>query len=304
LKPKAWLRLARPKQWSKNLLLFAGLLFSGHFRGIPSLLAAGDLRGALLAPQQALLGFISFVFLSSSVYALNDLRDRDEDRLHPVKHLRPVASGQVSPFTAGLLAAVWAAAGLGLGALLGGRFLTLALAYLGLSTLYSVWTKHQVILDVLSLAAGFVLRATAGAVAVSVEISTWLLVCTTLGALFVGLVKRRAELAALPAGGKSARVSLRHYSLPLLDQLIAVVASPTILAYCLYAFSAHSSERGPWMMLTVPFVLYGILRYLYLAHQKGLGAAPEQVLLGDRAMQIDVFLWVLCSGAIVALAHP
>lgn len=298
------MRLARPKQWSKNLLLFAGLLFSGHFRDIPSLIASGDWRGALLAPEQSLLGFVSFVLLSSSVYALNDLRDAGEDRLHPVKHLRPVASGQITPFTAGVLSAAWALLGLGLGALLGGRFLLLALAYLGLSTVYSLWTKHQVILDVLSLAAGFVLRATAGAVAVSVDISTWLLVCTTLGALFLGFGKRRAELAALPAGSKSARVSLQHYSLPLLDQLISVVASPTLLAYSLYAFSAHSGERGPWMMLTVPFVLYGILRYLYLVHQKGLGAAPEQVLLGDRALQIDIFLWVLCSGTIVAVARP
>jgi 4-hydroxybenzoate polyprenyltransferase len=304
VKPGQWLRLARPKQWSKNLLLFAGLLFSGGFRGIPALISQGNVAQALLAPGQALLGFISFVLLSSSVYAFNDLRDAAEDKRHPVKHLRPVASGAVSRREAAALAVVWAVCGLGLGALLGGRFVALAASYLAISTLYTVWTKHQVILDVLSLAVGFVLRATAGAVAVSVTISPWLLVCTTLLALFVGFVKRRAELAALPAGVKSTRASLNHYSLPLLDQIIAVVASPTLLAYSLYAFSAHPEERGPWMLLTLPFVFYGILRYLYLTHQKGLGAAPEQVLLGDRALQINIVLWVLSSAAIVALSRP
>jgi 4-hydroxybenzoate polyprenyltransferase len=304
LKATEWLRLARPKQWSKNLLLFAGLLFSGRFRDMPVLLRAGDISGAFLAPSKALLGFAVFVLLTTSVYALNHLRVFEEDRLHPVKRQRPVARGAVSPAEAALLALVWAVLGLLLSACLGWPFFTLALAYLALSTFYSLWTKHQVILDVLSLAAGFVLRAAAGAAAVSVEISAWLLVCSTLLALFLGFVKRRAELAALPAGSKAARVTLAHYSLPLLDQMISVVASATLVAYALYAFSAHPDTRGPWMMLTIPFVLYGIFRYLYLAHQKGLGAAPEKVLLGDRPLQIDLVLWVVCSAVIVAVARP
>ncbi|HTB21313.1 MAG TPA: UbiA family prenyltransferase [bacterium] len=299
-----WLRLARPKQWSKNLLLFAGLLFSGSYRDIPALVRAGDFRGAFLAPARALLGCLAFILLSASVYALNDRRDLEEDRLHPVKRGRPVAAGLVSPNEAALLALLWALLGLCLGACLGLPFFLLALAYLALSTLYSLWTKHQVILDVLSLAAGFVLRAAAGAAAVSVEISAWLLLCSTLLALFLGFVKRRSELVGLAPGSRAARVTLAHYSLPLLDQMIAVVASATLVAYSLYAFSAHPDMRGPWMMLTIPFVLYGILRYLYLAHQKGLGAAPEKVLLGDRPLQIDLALWVLCSAAIVALARP
>ena len=286
-----WLRLARPKQWTKNLLLFAALLFAGRFRDLAAI-------GSSLA------AFATFVLLSSSVYAFNDMRDVEEDRRHPIKRGRPVAAGHVSPAEAGALAGVWAVLGLGLGSFLGPRFFALALAYLGLSTLYSHWTKHQVILDVLSLAAGFVLRAAAGAVALQVPISEWLLVCTTLLALFMGLVKRRAELEALPAGAKGRRQALQHYSLPLLDQMIAVVAAATVVAYMLYAFSSHSTERGPWMMLTIPFVLYGIFRYLYLAHQKGLGAAPEQVLLGDRALQIDLILWILVSGAILAMARP
>ena len=224
MKPKEWLRLARPKQWPKNLLLFAGLLFSGRFRDTPALLKAGDVSGALRAPGQALLGFIAFIFLSASVYALNDVRDADEDRGHPVKRHRPVAGGRISFREAVVLGLVWALLGIFLGSLLGGPFLFLALGYLALSILYSLWTKHQVILDVMSLAAGFVLRAAAGAEAVSVEISAWLLVCSTLLALFLGFGKRRAELAALPLGGKAARLTLQHYSLPLLDQMIAVVA--------------------------------------------------------------------------------
>jgi 4-hydroxybenzoate polyprenyltransferase len=299
-----WLRLARPKQWSKNLLLFAGLLFSGSYRDMPALIQAGDFHAAFLAPARALLGCLAFVLLSSSVYALNDRRDVEEDRLHPVKRGRPVAAGLVSPNEAALLSLLWAVLGLTLSACLGPPFFLLALAYLALSTLYSWWTKHQVILDVLSLAAGFVLRAAAGAAAVSVEISAWLLVCSTLLALFLGFVKRRSELAGLAPGSRAARLTLAHYSLPLLDQMIAVVASATLVAYSLYAFSAHPDTRGPWMMLTIPFVLYGILRYLYLAHQKGLGAAPEKVLLGDRPLQIDLALWVLSSAAIVAVSRP
>ncbi len=289
LKLADWLRLARPKQWTKNLLLFAALIFSGRFR---------ELGPVMLA----LAGFAAFVLLSASVYAFNDLRDAAEDRRHPHKRHRPVAAGRISPAEAAVLAALWAGAGIGVSAQLGGPFLGLALAYLGLSTLYSQWTKHQVILDVLSLATGFVLRAAAGAVAVQVPISEWLLVCSTLLALFIGLVKRRTELAQAGGAGSRQRRSLEHYSLPLLDQMISVVAGSTVVAYALYTVSVHPDGRGPWMMLTIPFVLYGIFRYLYLAHQKGLGAAPEQVLLGDRALQLTLLLWVLVSAGILLLA--
>lgn len=286
-----WLRLARPRQWTKNLLLFAALLFSGQLRSGQAWLAS-------------LIAFAAYVLLSASVYALNDLRDAEADRRHPFKRHRPVAAGRISPVEAGLLSGVWAALGLALAAWLGARSLGFAAAYLALSTLYTLWTKHQVILDVMSLAAGFVLRAAAGAVALGVPISEWLLLCTSLLALFLGLGKRRAELAALPAGSRSARRSLEHYSLPLLDQMISVVAAATLVAYALYAFSSHPAERGPWMMLTIPYVLYGILRYFYLVHQKGLGAAPEQVLLSDRGLQWTVGLYVATSAAILLLTHP
>jgi len=287
----AWLRLARPKQWPKNLLVLAALVFAVRFRYL-----ADVITGAA--------AFVSFVLLSASVYALNDRMDVALDRKHPLKRHRPVASGEVGLNEAALLAGLWAGLGLGLAVWLGPGFLACAVAYLVLSAAYSSWTKHQVILDVLSLSAGFVLRAAAGGLALHVRISEWLLVCTTLLALFLGLTKRRAELAALGAKKPSAqRLSLEHYSLPLLDQMIAVVASATLVAYALYAVSAHAGAHGPLMLLTVPYVLYGIFRYLYLSHRKGLGSAPEQVLFGDRPLQVNLVLWVLTSAAILAQSY-
>lgn len=286
-KLSAWLRLARPKQWSKNLLVLAALVFAVRFREL------GDLITGAVA-------FTSFTLLSASVYALNDLMDVEADRKHPLKRRRPVASGEVSKGEAGALAGLWAGMGLGLAFWLGGGFLACAGAYLVLSTAYSSWTKHQVILDVMSLAAGFVLRAAAGGLALHVRISEWLLVCTTLLAIFLGLSKRRAELAALGASKTpSQRRSLAHYSLPLLDQLIAVSASLTLVAYLFYVVLAPHAG-GVRMLLAAPFVLYGIFRYLYLSHQKGLGSAPEQVLYGDRPLQVTIVLWVLTSAIILA----
>ena len=282
-----WLRLARPKQWSKNLLVLAAMIFAVRFREVADLLASA-------------VALLSFILLSASVYALNDLMDVEQDRKHPTKRLRPVASGEVSRGEAATLAGLWAALGLGLAFWLGLGFFACAAAYLALSTLYSVWTKHQVILDVLSLSAGFVLRAAAGGLALHVRISEWLLVCTTLLALFLGLAKRRVEVESLAGKPALQRRILDHYSLPFLDQMITVVASATVVAYILYAVSAHALSHGPWMLLTAPFVLYGIFRYLYLVHRRGLGAAPEQVLLGDRAMQVTVLLWIVVSAAILS----
>jgi 4-hydroxybenzoate polyprenyltransferase len=287
LRPAEWLRLARPKQWSKNLLVLAALIFAVRFRELGDLVLAGA-------------AFASFTLLSASVYALNDVMDVDLDRKHPIKRRRPVAAGTVSRNEALILAGLWAGFGLGLAFWLGLPFLACAAAYLALSTAYSVWTKHQVILDVLSLSAGFVLRAAAGGLALHVPISEWLLVCTTLLALFLGLAKRRGELEALAGKPALQRRILDHYSLPLLDQMISIVSAVTLVAYLLYAGAAHADTHGPWMLLTVPYVLYGIFRYLYLAHRQGLGAAPEQVLLGDRPLQVNLILWVLTSALILA----
>ncbi len=284
------LSLARPRQWSKNLLVLAALVFSARFTDVDSLLKAAA-------------AFVVFVFLSASVYAVNDTVDASQDRRHPIKKKRPVAAGRLRPQSALIFGATLACLGL-LGAwALGNAFLTVAGAYLLVSATYTLWLKHQVILDVLVLAAGFVLRAAAGGLALNVPISVWLLACTTLLALFLGLAKRRGELQAMTDKASRTRRSLSEYSLPLLDQMLSVVASAALVAYALYAVSAHA-ERGPWMMLTVPFVLYGILRYLYLVHKHGLGETPENVLLGDRATQVNLVLWAACSAAILLLTRP
>ncbi len=280
------LALFRPRQWPKNFLVFAALLFSGGFT---------DLGQAL----KALAAFASFTLLSSGVYALNDAMDAASDRSHPLKKHRPVAAGRISVAGARGLSLLAFALGLGLGWHLGGPFFVSALGYMALNVAYSVRLKHEVILDVFAVAAGFVLRAVAGGLAIQVSISPWLLVCTTLLALFLAFSKRRAEIELLKGKASSHRKALNHYSLGLLDQMIAVVASATLVAYSLYAFNAHVSERGPLMMLTVPYVLYGILRYFYLSHQKGMAGQPERVLLSDRATQINLVLYVLTAALIL-----
>jgi 4-hydroxybenzoate polyprenyltransferase len=281
-KAAAFAALSRPRQWPKNLLVLAALLFSGR---------VGDTQALGLA----LLALLSFLLLSSSVYAFNDVLDAEGDRKHPLKKSRPVASGKIGKAEALAFSAALAACGLGLAAWINAPFAWLAAAYLGSSALYSSWLKHEVILDVFFLAAGFVLRASGGGLAIGVPVSPWLLVCTTLLALFLGLSKRRAELELLKGGAKAQRRVLDHYSAGLLDQMISIVSSATLVAYSIYAFSAHSA----WMMLTVPFVLYGIFRYLYLSHQKGLAGQPELVLLSDRPLQVCLLLWALCAGLIL-----
>jgi len=282
----AILELLRPKQWTKNLLLFAALLFSGSFLDLQKDLSTG-------------LALLVFVLLSCSVYAFNDVHDLESDRRHPQKKNRPLASGRMSPSLALGLSLGLLLLGLGLSLILGLPFFFAALGYLASSTAYTLWLKHEVILDVFFLAAGFVIRAVAGGLAIDVRISPWLLVCTTLLALFLALSKRRAEVEMLQGGAKSHRKVLAEYAPALLDQMIGIVASATVVAYSLYAFSMHAAASGPWMMLTVPFVLYGIFRYLYLSHQKGMAGSPELILLKDRPMQLNLLFWVLSAAAIL-----
>jgi 4-hydroxybenzoate polyprenyltransferase len=253
----------RPEQWAKNLLLFAGLLFGGR----------------LLEPDAVAASFIAFaVFcaLSSAIYLVNDIRDRDADRRHPLKQTRPIASGQL-----GATLAAWTAAGLitvgsAVAWLLNPAFGAMATAYVLLLILYSTSLKHIVIVDVLAIAGGFVLRAAAGAAAVTVPIRSWLLVCTTLLALFLALSKRRHELLLLGDGAPHHRRILEHYSPYLLDQMIAVVTASTLIAYADFTMSAETAQRlgTPYLGFTAPFVLYGIFRYLYLVHQKEEEAVP------------------------------
>jgi 4-hydroxybenzoate polyprenyltransferase len=281
----------RPEQWTKNLFVFAGVLFGGHLLDMPAMV-------------RAVAAFVIFCALSGVVYIFNDLADRTADQRHPLKRLRPIASGHLPPATAVIAATVLGLVALAAAVLLSPLFSLLAASYVVLLVLYSVVLKHLVIIDALTIAAGFVLRAAAGAVAVFVPISHWLLVCTTLLALFLVLSKRRHELTLLADGAVTHRPILEEYSPYLLDQMIAVVTASTLVAYSVYATSAETAERlkTTRLGLTIPFVLYGIFRYLYLVHQKRAGGSPADLLLTDRPLLACVGLWAL--GVALILYSP
>ena len=279
----------RPNQWTKNLIVFAALALSKH----------------LFEPEplgRVVLAFVLFCALSGTVYLLNDVADIERDRLHPVKRLRPIASGALSPRAAALVAAGLALASAGASLLLGPLFAACAAAYLILNLLYSFYLKEAVILDVLCISLGFVLRAVAGAVAIGVLISEWLLVCTFLLALFLALAKRRHELVSLAATATGHRKSLAEYSPYLLDQMISVVTASCVTAYAFYTLAPETvakyrTHRLAW---TIPFVLYGIFRYLYLVHRKEQGGSPTDILLTDRPLLATVALW---AAAIVLIVY-
>ena len=274
-------RSLRPQQWTKNLFVFAGLLFSGHL-----------LDRAAWPP--ALAAFLIFCGLSGAVYLVNDVLDRDADAQHPIKRDRPIASGALSTGVALGAAFVLAVVCVAGATAINGQLTMAAVGYVVLLALYSAALKHYVIIDVLTLAAGFVLRAVAGAVAIGVPISHWLLVCTTLLALFIGLSKRRHELTLLNDGAAGHRPILQEYSPYLLDQMISVVTAATLVAYSVYTISSETAGRlgSDRLGLTIPFVLYGIFRYLYLVHQRNEGGSPSELLLTDRPLLVCVGLWV------------
>ncbi|MHB9144638.1 MAG: decaprenyl-phosphate phosphoribosyltransferase [Symbiobacteriia bacterium] len=273
---RALLHTARPRQWVKNGIVLAGLVFSGNLFERP-------------AADRALAAAIVFSLMSSAVYFMNDLFDLEKDRRHPVKRLRPIASGQVAP-ALGVAAAVGLFGVSGLGAwALGRPFGLTVLGYAALQFTYSMALKQLVIIDVLAIAAGFVLRAVAGALVIGVPISPWLLVCTVLLALFLGLTKRRHELNLLQAGATEHRPILEQYTPAMLDQMISIVTAGAVMAYSLYTFTDGHSQA---MMWTIPFVLYGVFRYLFLVHRHGDGGSPEQTLLRDGPLLLDVVLWI------------
>jgi 4-hydroxybenzoate polyprenyltransferase len=288
-RPRSALRAAvvalRPRQWSKNLLVFAGIVFAAKL-------------GDAVRWGEALAAFAAYCALSSAAYLVNDLRDREHDRLHPVKRERPVARGEVSVSVAAWLAAVLGAAALAVAASLGWGSLGLALGFAGLQLAYSFGVKHVVLVDVLAIGGLFVIRAAAGAEAVDVRISPWLLLCTALLALFLALAKRRGELVLVGARETPGRPVLEGYSLELVDQLVSVVAASTVIAYSLYTFTARDSKA---LMVTIPFVIFGVFRYLLLVHRDDLGEEPEQVLLTDVPILVDVGLWIATAAVILAL---
>jgi 4-hydroxybenzoate polyprenyltransferase len=284
--PLEWMKWSiaamRPRQWSKNLLLFAGLLFAEKL---------GDTTRVWLN----LLAFLSFCLISGAVYIYNDLRDVEEDRLHPQKRLRPIASGRLPTSVAGWWMTGAMLTGLLLAFWIRPAFGWLAVLYVALSLGYSLGAKHVVILDVFLIAAGFVLRALAGAVAIDVNISGWLLACTTLLSLFLGFCKRRHEIVTLGEEAVNHRATLGEYSIGLLDQFIAIVSSATIITYALYTIQSATAAQHENLKYTIPLVMYGIFRYLYLVHRKDLGGAPEQVLLEDRGIQATIILWIVVA---------
>jgi 4-hydroxybenzoate polyprenyltransferase len=267
--------LLRPRQWTKNAFVLAGVVFSGLFTKQQALLTA-------------LAAFFVFCLISSAGYVYNDIADREEDALHPTKCHRPVAAGKVSVTEARVLVVLLVLLAAGGGFSLSTAFGLLVLAYFLLTVAYSLWLKQLVLIDLLVLAAGFVLRAAAGAVAVGVTISPWLLICTTLLSLFLGLGKRRHELLLLEGAASSHRATLNDYSPELLNQLLSSVTAATLVSYSIYTFT---SGHGPAMMLTIPFVLFGLFRYLYLIYCRDLGGSPEEILLTDRQLLLTVILW-------------
>jgi 4-hydroxybenzoate polyprenyltransferase len=279
---RAVLLSLRPHQWSKNAFVFAALIFAQRLF---------DPRAVAISVA----AFIVFCALSGVVYLVNDIADRKTDQLHPLKRMRPIAAGTLSVPTAAAIAAVLGALALAAAFALGWRFGIISASYLGLMVLYSGPLKHIVILDVLAVSIGFVLRAAAGAVVLDVVFSHWLLVCTTLLALFISLAKRRHELVLLANSAATHRPILSDYSPYLLDQMIGVVTASTLIAYIFYTISPETIDKfgTNWLGLTIPFPLYGIFRYLYLVHQREGGGSPADLLLTDRPLLACVTLWVI-----------
>lgn len=274
-------RLLRPQQWIKNGVVLAGLIFAGE---------ANTSDQVLLAVR----ALIAFCLMSSSAYILNDIIDRKRDSLHPLKKNRPIAAGKVSIAVAGLVGIVLAAAGILICAFINRNLVIVGTCFLILNLLYTVALKNVVIIDVMAIAGGFVLRAVAGAVAVNVEISGWLLITTFVLALFLGLGKRRHELIILEKEASSHRRILEKYSTYLLDQLISVVTASTVITYLFYTLSPEVSAKlhTKYLFVTIPFVIYGIFRYLYLVHKEEKGGSPTRLLLNDLPLLIDVVLWL------------
>jgi 4-hydroxybenzoate polyprenyltransferase len=283
----AAIRLLRPKQWTKNLLVFAALIFA-HRYGDP------------MDVQLAVVAFFALCMFSSSVYALNDVLDRDRDRAHPTKKDRPIASGAVSS-TAGVALSITAmVVGTLLGAFVNPYFLIGLFGYLGLQVLYNLWFKHTPVLDVMVVSTGFVLRAALGAVAIDATISGWLLFCTGMLALLLACAKRRHEFHLQGDGRGESRAALLGYSAAALDAMVVFSAGVAAIAYGIYAIESDTAKSYPALILTVPFVVFGVLRYLYLTFARSEGGEPENILLGDWQILTTVVLFV--ASAFLALS--
>jgi len=283
------IRAMRPLQWSKNSLVFAALLFDKRVFQWDAL-------------WHTLAAAMVFSAVSSAIYLVNDVRDVEQDRLHPKKRFRPIASGEVSPGQAMRVAVALLTVGLITAVAVRLEFAIVIVAYIALMLAYSYGLKRMVILDVFAIAAGFVLRAVGGAVAIDVPASPWLYVCTALGALFIGFGKRRNEIVTLEAAAGQHRANLEDYNLPMLDQIIAIVSAAMLIAYSLYTFDAANVPSSHAMMLTIPYVAYGLFRYLYLIYRRGEGGSPEVLLIKDPGLISCIVGWVATSLIILYLS--
>ncbi len=287
----ALLRTMRPKQWVKNIFVFVALAFDVKFTQSEPLL-------------RTIAAFLLFCLVSSAVYLLNDVVDREKDRTHPRKRHRPLAAGLLSPRMALIAMALLLVVSLPLGWRVDARLGLILLAYFVVNIAYSFWLKHVVIIDALTVAAGFVLRVVAGVVVVDVtRFSPWLYVCITLGALLIALGKRRAEIVGLEEDASNHRAILDEYSLAFVDQLIGLITAATIVSYSLYTFSAENVPGNHLMMLTIPLALYFFFRYLYLIQVKGLGGAPDELLFQDRPLLLTALLWGLMAVGVLYFSN-
>ena len=284
----ALLASMRPRQWIKNGFVFAALIFAGKL-------------SSPMSVWRSVAAFVLFCLLSSAIYLTNDVADREADRQHPLKATRPIASGRLTVPAALTAAAVLLACSLAASLALNLSFGLIALGYVVLQAAYTWYLKHLVLIDVFAIAGGFVLRAAGGAAAISVSISPWLYLCTILLSLFLGFGKRRSELLLLDSAAVGHRRNLDEYTAPLLDDLINIVAGATIMAYSLYTFFAAAVPANHAMMITIPFVLYGVFRYLLLVHRSDVAGSPEEAVYRDPMLLGDLVLWAVTAAAILAL---
>ena len=275
----------RPRQWPKNAFVFAAVVFA------PKLTDP-------VAIGKSLLAFVAFCLAAGAVYLINDLRDVEKDRLHPLKKHRPIASGQLSSQAATISAGVLILAGLGISLFFGIAFAAIVLTYFVINLIYSYYLKHEVILDVLLIAIGYVLRVEAGGLAIEVTVSNYLWLCTILLALLLALGKRRHELIMVE-DAENHRAILREYSPDLLDQMMGVMTASTLVAYVLYTQDPSAAGGGKNVIWTVPFVIYGIFRYLYLIHKKDMGGDPAEILFEDWRMALNIFLWFVVAVGLI-----
>ncbi len=294
---RALIRSARPRQWTKSLAVFLPLFFS-----VNEAWTLDDTQAALQFAARAIAAAIVFCLVSSAIYILNDLADRERDRAHPTKRNRPIASGLISPRLAAVAAVVLILAGLASALALSLGFGIVISIYVVVQAAYSTHLKNVALLDVFCVASGFVLRVLGGAVVIGVPMSPWLYICAGLGSLFIALAKRRSELARAGDSAGDQRDILHTYTLGMLDQMIGIVAASAVVSYALYTFTAPNLPGNHSMMLTTPFVIYGVFRYIYLVHTRDIAESPEEILIGDLPMILAVILW-LSTGATILLLY-